>query len=167
MMTTLCTIGYEGAALTDFVATLKASGVQRVVDVRELPQSRRPGFSKNAVRLALADASIGYEHRRELGDPKPGRDAARAGDMKLFRRIFMAHVASPAARESIGTLVELIHEERCALLCYERNPQDCHRKLLCDELSQLTSVEIRHLGVQPGRAPGRTADGASQHAGAC
>jgi uncharacterized protein (DUF488 family) len=76
-MRTLFTIGYEGASLSDFIVTLQNSGVERLLDVREVAQSRRPGFSKTALSTALAEADIGYTHLRQLGDPKAGRDAAR------------------------------------------------------------------------------------------
>src|SRR5688572_16080609 len=66
-MQTIFTIGYEGATLSDFIATLQVAGVRRVVDVRELPQSRRPGFSKNVLRTALEEHGFAYEHRKPLG----------------------------------------------------------------------------------------------------
>ena len=166
-MAKVCTIGYEGASLSDFIATLKAGGVKRVVDVRELPQSRRPGFSKNVLRLALEAEAIGYEHRKELGDPKPGRDAARAGNLLEFRQIYNSHMATGAVQESIRSLLTTIEQELCVLLCYERNPQECHRKLLCDEMAKLTSLDVQHLGVRTGRAREGVDGGAQQHAGAC
>src|SRR3954453_21108705 len=79
--TILTTIGYEAAELDDFVATLLAAGITRLIDVRELPISRRRGFAKRALSEALADAGIVYVHLRGLGDPKEGREAARVGDL--------------------------------------------------------------------------------------
>ena len=49
------TIGYEGATLCDFLATLQLAGVQSVLDVREVAQSRRRGFSKTALAEALKE----------------------------------------------------------------------------------------------------------------
>jgi uncharacterized protein (DUF488 family) len=73
------TIGYEGTTVGEFLAALKAAGVQRLIDVRAVPNSRRPGFSKTPLRNALAEAGIDYVHLRALGTPSDGRGAARAG----------------------------------------------------------------------------------------
>jgi uncharacterized protein (DUF488 family) len=163
----LYTIGYEGASLPDFVGTLTAAGVSRLVDVRQLPQSRRPGFSKNALKLALEHQGITYEHRKQLGDPKPGRDAARSGNLPLFRSIFTEHMCLPASQDELKSLAATAATETCVLLCYERNPQECHRKLLCDGLEALGSFKIQHLGVQPTLAGGATKNESDRHAGAC
>ena len=68
-MTVLATIGYEGAALADFIATLKAARVSLVLDIREAPISRRPGFSKRVLGAALEETGIAYLHLRGLGNP--------------------------------------------------------------------------------------------------
>ena len=73
------TIGYEGTTMPEFVSALQAAGVQRVIDVRALPLSRRPGFSKSPLRAALEEAGIEYVHLKALGTPSEGRTAARAG----------------------------------------------------------------------------------------
>lgn len=168
MTTTIFTIGYEGASVADFIAALLDNGIKRVVDVRQLPQSRRPGFSKNGLREALQTAGVEYEHRRQLGDPKPGRDAARAGNLKLFRSIFSEHMCLPASQDELKSLARSLSEKPSVLLCYERNPQECHRKLLCEGLKELGSFRVQHLGVRARLPAGRiSADGADRHVGAC
>src|SRR5438270_13202478 len=97
------TIGYEGAALQDFVATLQHSCIQRLLDVRQLAQSRRRGFSKNALAAALAEVGISYTHLPQLGDPKPGREAARRGDIAAFQSIFEDHLELPQTKEALST----------------------------------------------------------------
>ena len=114
-MIQLATIGYEGASLGDFIATLAAAGVKRVIDVREVAQSRRPGFSKSALRTALAEAAIDYHHIRQLGDPKLGREAARAGKFDLFRTIINAHLDLPASREALNDAVSLANDKASVL----------------------------------------------------
>ena len=81
------TIGYESATVGEFVAALQRAGVERVIDVRAVPNSRRPGFSKNLLRNALAEAGIDYVHLRALGTPADGRAAARAGRHEDLKRI--------------------------------------------------------------------------------
>lgn len=167
-MQTIFTIGYEGATLSDFIATLQVVGVRRVVDVRELPQSRRPGFSKNVLRAALEEHGLSYEHRKALGDPKAGREAARAGRHDEFQQIFKAHMETSAARDELLALWQVLETESCVLLCYERDHRHCHRQLLCDDLQRLGSLQVKHIGVQPaaGRRGARS-DGAERRAGAC
>ena len=82
------TIGYENATVPDFVAALTQAGVKRVIDVRAVPNSRRPGFSKTPLRNALAEAGIDYVHLRALGTPADGRAAARAGRHEELERIY-------------------------------------------------------------------------------
>ena len=84
---TLFTIGYEATTMAEFLATLTKAGVERVIDVRALPLSRRPGFSKSPLRAALAEAGIDYVHLRALGTPAEGRSAAKRGDRVTLDRV--------------------------------------------------------------------------------
>lgn len=147
MTTTVYTIGYEGASLDDFVATLALAGVKHVLDVREVAQSRRRGFSKNSLAEALRSGGIAYSHARQLGDPKPGREAARRGEMDQFRAIFAEHLERPETRAALLDAAELVQRTPTALVCFERNPQHCHRNLVAQRLTKLCSASVRHLGV--------------------
>ena len=156
-MIQLATIGYEGASLADFISTLATAGVRRVIDVREVAQSRRPGFSKNAMRAALAEAGIDYHHIRQLGDPKHGRAAARSGKFDLFKTIFNAHMDLPASREALNHAISLANDKASALVCFERDPKHCHRTIVAQYMAAVSSLKITNLGVQPngfGRAQG-------------
>lgn len=146
-MTTVFTIGYEGASVEDLVASLALAGVQHVLDVREIAQSRRRGFSKNGLADALRAGGIEYSHSRQLGDPKPGREAARRGDFDQFKRIFEAHLTLPETREALSDAAALVQRAPTALLCFERNPQHCHRTLVAKRLAEVCSLSVRHLGV--------------------
>jgi uncharacterized protein (DUF488 family) len=124
------TIGYEGTTLPEFIAALQSAGVERVIDVRALPLSRRPGFSKSPLRGALADASIEYVHLRALGTPAEGRAAARAGRHEDLKRIYAGQLELPEAIVQSAQMLELAREKPSALLCMERAPAQCHRTLL-------------------------------------
>ena len=113
------TIGYEAADLSDFVRTLLASDVDVLVDLRAVAVSRRKGFSKTALATRMQDAGICYQHFRSLGDPKPGRDAAREGRFADFRRVYSAHLKTDEAKIALKELSELVGQKRVALLCYE------------------------------------------------
>ncbi|WP_425545011.1 DUF488 family protein [Caenispirillum bisanense] len=142
------TIGYEGASLSDFIATLQTSAVEVVVDIRELAISRRKGFSKKALSSALLEAGLRYLHLPELGDPKAGREAARAGHQDEFRRIYSAHLECDAAQAGLVAVAEMLPSHAVCLLCYEREPLHCHRSLVAAALSDILPLRVRHLGVK-------------------
>ena len=124
------TIGYEATTMGDFIAALEAAGVERVIDVRALPLSRRPGFSKTPLRASLAEAGIDYVHLRALGTPAAGREAARKGRHAELERIYAGQLELPEAIAQGAEMLGLAREKRSALLCFERDPAGCHRTLL-------------------------------------
>jgi len=124
------TIGYEGTTVPEFVSALKQAGVERVIDVRALPLSRRPGFSKTPLRGALEEAGIDYVHLKALGTPSEGRTAARAGRHSDMERIYAGQLELPEAMAQSAQMMELAREKPSALLCMEREPAHCHRTLL-------------------------------------
>lgn len=124
------TIGYEGTTMAEFIGALKAAGVERVIDVRALPLSRRPGFSKTPLKGALAEAGIAYIHLRALGTPAEGRAAARAGRHDELVRIYDAQLGLPEALVAAEEMKDLAADKPSALLCFERDPGGCHRSLL-------------------------------------
>ena len=124
------TIGYEATTQAEFLAALKEAGVKRVIDVRAVPNSRRPGFSKTPLRNALAEEGIDYVHLRALGTPADGRAAARAGRLDDLKRIYAGQLELPEAMAEAAQMVALAGEKPSALLCYEREPGGCHRTLL-------------------------------------
>lgn len=151
-MMKLTTIGYEGASLEDFVRTLAVAGVNLLLDVRAVAASRRKGFSKSPLSEAVAAAGIDYIHLKGLGDPKEGREAARAGNYNKFLRIFTDHMETEEARAALQAAVEYIRQSTVCLMCYERDPNECHRKLVADTLSDSIGLTIQHLGVKEGLA---------------
>ena len=124
------TIGYEGVTQGEFLAALKGAGVARVIDVRALPLSRRPGFSKTPLKNALAEVGIDYVHLKALGTPPEGREAARKGRHDELKRIYAGQLELPEAIVAGAQMRELAAEKPSALLCFERAPEGCHRSLL-------------------------------------
>jgi len=139
----LFTIGYEGATQDEVIAALESAGVRRLIDVRQLPLSRRPGFSKTPLRLALAEHGIDYVHLRALGTPPEGREAARKGRHDEMAAIYRGTLAEPAAIVAAEQLRDLATEVPSALLCFEREPTHCHRQVLIDEA--YPEAEVEHL----------------------
>ena len=134
------TIGYEGSTVPEFLAALQKAGVERVIDVRALPLSRRPGFSKSPLRAALQEAGIEYVHLKALGPPGEGRSAARAGRQADLERIYAGQLELPEAMAQSAQMLELTAEKPSALLCFERDPAQCHRTLLLDAVARDAEV---------------------------
>ena len=141
----LATIGYESATQPDVIARLKAAGVELLIDVRAVASSRRAGFSKTLLSASLNEAGIGYVHLRQLGTPKPGRDAARKGRVAEMHAIFEDHMAEPAAQMELAKAVEFARERKTALLCYEADHAVCHRAILADRIREELGCEIEAL----------------------
>lgn len=146
----LATIGYEGAELSDFIATLGFAGIDILIDIRDRAQSRRPGFSKSGLSATLAAAGIEYVHFRELGDPKEGRQAARDGKLELFRAIFAEVLNSQAALSALAEIEGMASSKRVCLMCFERDQRTCHRKMVSDYLEKSLNCTTQHLGVMKG-----------------
>lgn len=121
------TIGYEGATQPELIASLQAAGVRLVIDVRAVPLSRKPGFSKNVLAAGLKEAGIGYAHLKALGTPPAGREAARKGRMDEMKRIYAAQLETPEAGVETMQMLALAIQRPSALLCFERDPAHCHR----------------------------------------
>ena len=121
------TIGYEGATQDELIAALRKGGVERVIDVRAVPLSRKPGFSKNVLAAGLREAGIDYVHLKALGTPAEGREAARKGRFEEMERIYAAQLETPEAAAEGARMIGLAEEKPSALLCFERDPAHCHR----------------------------------------
>lgn len=133
-MTTVWTIGYEHLLPLALVTELQAAGVERVLDVRHRPQSRRAGMSKTRLGELLADHRIVYESRRSLGTPADIRWLFKHRRVEEGRTAYRAHVEEHAAHELDGLLEELRDGPRTALLCLEEDPAVCHRRVVCEAL---------------------------------
>jgi len=151
-MTMVYTIGYEGIDIERFIATLKAVGILQIADVRAVPISRKKGFSKNKLAARLKTESIEYLSFQSLGDPKPGREAARSGQYDLFRAIYDAHLDSEGAQASLRDLMAVAGEKPTCLLCFERDPSTCHRSVVAEEMSVRSGFDVFDLyGDDPER----------------
>jgi uncharacterized protein (DUF488 family) len=134
------TIGYEGATQPELIAALKAAGVERLIDVRAVPLSRKPGFSKNILANGLREAGIDYIHLKALGTPPEGREAARKGDHAKLEAVYAGQLELPEAIVQSAQMLELAHEKPSALLCFERDPAACHRTLLLASVARDADV---------------------------
>jgi uncharacterized protein (DUF488 family) len=142
---TVFTIGYEGLDQERLVAALRDAGVGLLADVRAVANSRKRGFSKGALKAGLEAAGLAYTHARSLGTPKAGRAAARAHDADLMRRIYCEEVLDTAdGGLALDALAEMAAAAPTCLLCFERDPERCHRRVLAERLEArgLTTVDL-------------------------
>ncbi|MEN9855366.1 MAG: hypothetical protein RLZZ157_492 [Pseudomonadota bacterium] len=142
------TIGYEGLTIERFLSALSQLNISTLVDVRDRAQSRKKGFSKTLLSRALADRGIGYVHLKSLGDPKAGREAARAGRMAEFKDIFQEVMGTVAAQNGLAQMLEIGSTGQACLLCYERDAELCHRSIVLSVASR--SVELIQVDILVG-----------------
>ncbi|WP_234971362.1 DUF488 domain-containing protein [Jatrophihabitans endophyticus] len=127
-------VGYEGCDIDEFVADLARRDIDVLVDVRLNAVSRRRGFSKTALSIALDAAGIEYRHLRALGNPKDNRAAFSGDDVETGRAVYRGLLGTPAAVAEMAQLADLAEASHVAVMCFERDEQHCHRKVLIDEL---------------------------------
>ncbi|HZF16576.1 MAG TPA: DUF488 domain-containing protein [Steroidobacteraceae bacterium] len=138
------TIGYEGQSLESFLALLKREKVRLVADVREMPLSRKPGFSKTAIAKALEANGIAYVHIRDLGCPSAIRDRFRAdSDWNRYVVAFTVYLAKQ--RDAVVALAEICKADRTALMCFERDFNRCHRTFVAREVARTLKGDVAHI----------------------
>lgn len=148
MSSHLFTIGYEGANLQKFLDCLEDNAVACLVDVREIPFSRKKGFSKTPLSVALEARGIQYVHFRELGSPASVRKELKSnGDYRKFFRAIEDHLA--IHHDSIEQAYAYIRRMPCCLMCYERLAAMCHRKVVANRIKERdgNGLEVKHLKV--------------------
>ena len=140
----LFTFGYEGLAIDGFIARLKKAGVTVVVDVRELPLSRKKGFSKTAFAAALHDAGIAYTHVPTFGCPRPIRNQYKIdGNWKRYEKAFAAYLATQAS--AVASLAKFSKTAKACLVCFEADFNFCHRSLVARAAADAGGAGVVHL----------------------
>ena len=135
-------VGYERfRENSDFAQRLADAGVERLVDVRELPISRRRGYAKTALGEALQAVGIEYVHIKALGNPKPFRDLYKSGHAEEGRMRYERHLLTEG-RDALDDLVPLLRDKRTALMCVEHDPAVCHRTVIVDALRDELRLDL-------------------------
>lgn len=137
-------VGYEGREVAGFVADLAGRRVTRLVDVRLTPISRKRGFSKTALRDALAEVNITYDHRRELGNPKANRSGFAGPEVELeqAKAVYAELLIRDDAQRTLDELYEYARRERVALLCFEADQRRCHRDVVLSALVRRSTSAV-------------------------
>ena len=129
-MSHIYTVGYEATHIDQFVRALIEAEVELLADVRAVPLSRKRGFSKTALADRLSREGIRYAHFKALGDPKTGREAARAGRIAEFKSVYSRHLRTTEAVVALAELAQVATTTRICLMCFERDPSVCHRSMV-------------------------------------
>lgn len=141
------TIGYEGLNQKAFLAWLQRYKINVIADVRQLPLSRKKGFSKNSLNESLAKNNIEYISYRELGTSKEMRSKLLStGDYKKFFKEYKNKICDKT--EQINELYEIVNSgKKIALLCFEHDAHKCHRKIIADEITKIdeNGLKIKHI----------------------
>lgn len=144
----LFTIGYEGIDQSQFLVWLSNYKINVVADVRDLPLSRKKGFSKNALSNLLDKNKIDYINFRELGAPKELRTFLfQTKDYNTYFKKYKNIVSKNLT--AIDNILDTIKGgKNVALLCYEKDPSTCHRSVVADEVKKRdgNGLKIKHLG---------------------
>lgn len=146
-MTRLFTTGYQGQSIKEFINKLLASKINAIVDIRENPVSRKPGFSKNKLQKTLDNAGIDYHHFQELGTPKPLRNFLT--DSQNYDKFFEEYSQFlPEFQDALDDIVEIgSNNKRICLLCFEKDSLYCHRKIVAKVISLYTGKEIEVIHI--------------------
>lgn len=150
---TVFTIGYEGLSVDDFRSLLSKHGIETIVDVRELPLSRKPGFSKKALASMLDDSGLAYVHMGRLGCPRSVRIRYRSdGDWQRYTARFLKYLATQ--KDAIADLATLVEESTCALLCFEADYNFCHRSMVAAAVRKRCGASIKHIEARAAKSAG-------------
>jgi uncharacterized protein (DUF488 family) len=143
----LFTFGYEGLDIGPFIGRLHKAGVKVVLDVRELPLSRKRGFSKRAFSEALNSAGLEYRHLAALGCPKAIRNRYKLdGDWDRYCRDFLAYLSSQT--DAIAEVVLISEKVDACLICFEADHRFCHRSLVANAAASVSGREVQHLALK-------------------
>lgn len=142
----LLTIGYEGREIEEFIDRLKQFNISRLIDVREMPLSRKPGFSKTELHERLEEENIEYVHMKALGSPSPIRNKLKSDwDYDYFFKAYRKYLSQNM--EVIKEVYQFISDGINCIMCFERFPDKCHRSVVADRIKEYdgNGLKITHI----------------------
>jgi len=146
MARSLFTVGYEGRNIDSFITQLKKHSIDCLIDVREIPLSRKKGFSKSALSQRLSRENIHYIHFRDLGSPKPLRENLKlAGDYTTFFDKIDQYLADK--KETIEKAYNLVSTNTRCLMCFEKLAATCHRKIVARKIKTRDGNGLKIMNI--------------------
>ena len=144
MVAYIFTYGYEGLTIDAFIQRLKSNDIHKILDVRELPLSRKPGFSKRSFAGALHSAGIAYTHIPALGCPKPIRNRYKAdGDWAAYVKAFSGYLSGQG--DIVAEIARIANKTSSCLVCFEADFNRCHRTIVARAVVQAGGPSVVHL----------------------
>jgi hypothetical protein len=142
----ILTVGHSTRAIEEFVELLRQHGVERLVDIRTIPRSRRnPQFNSEALAKLLKREGLEYSHIKELGGLRhPHKDSTNTGWRNASFRGYADYMQTDEFARAVGRLLQLCAAKRCAVMCAEAVPWRCHRSLLADALA-VRGIPVEHI----------------------
>lgn len=141
---TVFTIGYEGLNINQFISLLKINKIDKLIDIRAVPSSRKPGFSKTALKSKLNDVNLDYIHIVELGCPKDVRNQYKEdNNWQNYTVGYNCYLAQQT--EAILNLIKTMKSSNCALMCFEADYNFCHRSLVANAINEYSNAHIKHI----------------------
>ena len=143
MSVTVFTIGHSNHPPAVFTGLLRGQAVTCLADVRSQPASRfAPQFNRAAMVGWLGEAGIGYHWLGAALGGRPRGPAVRRPDGGVdYRRRAM----QPDFVAGIAALLKLAADRPTAIMCAERDPQQCHRTHLVTPALLAQGVIVRHI----------------------
>ncbi len=142
----LYTIGYQGRKIDAFIRTLSENGITLLIDVREYPISRKAGFSKSSIARSCEEAGIKYEHIKEAGTPKAIRQKyLPSGNYQSALNAYGKYISEKS--EVIGNIYENVVNNNACLMCFEGDPEMCHRSVLADKIRKFNHTKIQTINL--------------------
>ncbi len=164
-MNPVFTIGHSTRSIDEFIALLRESAAELLIDVRRFPMSRRyPQFNKEELAVSLNQHGIAYLHEEVLGGRRAARKDSRNTAWRNHQfRGYADHMETREYRSAVAGIVRRAEAAVQAVMCAEAVPWRCHRNLLADALI-VRGVEVRHI-VQPGKTNAHTLNKDAQPVG--
>lgn len=130
----LFSFGHSTRTADEIVEILTAHRIERVVDVRAYPGSRRhPHVGSLVMPGWLGEAGIEYVHSRALGGRRtPQPDSPNDGWTNKQFQGYADHMRSDEFRSALQELLELCDRARTTCMCSEAQWWRCHRRMICD-----------------------------------
>ncbi len=160
-LTRLLTLGHGTASAEELVALLDGAGVERLVDVRTAPGSRRhPHVRREAMAGRLGAAGVAYRWEPELGGfrrPAPG-SVNPALRHPAFRG-YADYMRTPPFWAALDRLLAEAAGATTVAMCSETLWWRCHRRLLADAAVLVRGAEVLHLDHRGRLEPHRPTEG--------
>jgi uncharacterized protein (DUF488 family) len=160
-VTRLLTLGHGTATAEEVVALLAGAGMERLVDVRTAPGSRRhPQFRRETMAGWLAEAGVAYRWEPELGGfRKPEPDSVNHVLRHPAFRGYADYMRTPPFWTALDRLLAEAATAPTAAMCSETLWWRCHRRLLSDAAVLARRAEVQHLDHRGGQEPHRPTEG--------